>query len=916
MGAVLTLPGAGRAQTPDQFESPQIHPAEVSADGLRLLVVNTPDARLVVYSLRDPARPVLLREIPTAPEPVTVRLRTATEAWVACHLADAIQVVDIESGELLATVEVGDEPSDIAFAGGHAFVSLATRNEVAVLDAATRARVTSIPIGGAEPRWMTRSADGTRVFVAAHKSGNRTTVVPARLAPPQPAPTNPALPAPPRVGLIVDAADPAWRSAHGVDLPDHDVFELDPATLTVRRRFAGVGTTLFGMAERPGAATLWVANTDARNLVRFEPNLRGHVVDNRVTRIEVGDDQTGGGTLAFDLNPGIEYRAFPSVPALSTALAQPTDLVWSPDGQRLYVAAFGTDRIGVLDPDGNVIRRIEIGLTTGAAIAPRQKRGPRGLALHPAGRWLYVVNRLSNTVGVVDTVGMELASELAMTDPTPPALKEARGFLYDAKLSGNGTASCASCHVDGGFDGLAWDLGDPSGQLRTVSTSMNRTVAVHPMKGPMTTQTLRAMEQGGAMHWRGEMGGFTAFAASFDTLLGGRSPSTTDMVAFERFVHAMKLPPNPNQNRDRSYPTSPAGGSAADGERVFHTLIGGVYQRTVSCSSCHTQSNGTSAFAIDPLVTQLPQPFRAAALGTVYRRLGLHPNTQGVRTSGFGLRFDGTHVDVHGHLSEPVFAVLNNAQRAALQAFVVAFDTGTAPAVGLTVALDASNHAVVRTVQVRDLLLRRAAALDCDVIGRGIIDGRPAGLVWDLGTSTFLRDRTGEPPLTVGELDELIASGRARITLAGVAPGAGPTLALDRDRDGRPDGDALTLQSYGSASGPAPVAARLRANSAPTLGNRDFALVAEHVPPGGGGFALVAVNRTVMNVYGIDIWADPGSSVAFQMPVDARGTATLAMPLPAGHSELVGLRLHTQAVFPVPGSGAVATQGLTIELHD
>ena len=66
--------------------------------------------------------------------------------------------------------------------------------------------------------------------------------------------------------------------------------------------------------------------------------------------------------------------------------------------------------------------------------------------------------------------------------------------------SGNGTISCASCHVDADVDGLAWDFGNPGGDLDTVF-GMNLTAwdmalqprTVHPMKGPMLTQTLRAL---------------------------------------------------------------------------------------------------------------------------------------------------------------------------------------------------------------------------------------------------------------------------------------------------------------------------------------------------------------------------------------------------------------------------------------
>jgi hypothetical protein len=38
----------------------------------------------------------------------------------------------------------------------------------------------------------------------------------------------------------------------------------------------GVGTNLLGLAQRPGAGELWVSNTEALNLVRFEPELNGN----------------------------------------------------------------------------------------------------------------------------------------------------------------------------------------------------------------------------------------------------------------------------------------------------------------------------------------------------------------------------------------------------------------------------------------------------------------------------------------------------------------------------------------------------------------------------------------------------------------------------------------------------------------
>jgi DNA-binding beta-propeller fold protein YncE len=158
---------------------------------------------------------------------------------------------------------------------------------------------------------------------------------------------------------------------------DHDVAEIDVATLTVGRYFMGVGTINLGLAVRPSTGDLFVANTDARNVVRFEPNVRGHIVDNRVTRVTLSD----GVVTPFDLNPTVDYRVLPNPAARAIALSQPTAMVFEPGGTFLYVAAVGTDRVARLDVNGNVRERIDVSPTTGtgANADPRHKRGPHGL---------------------------------------------------------------------------------------------------------------------------------------------------------------------------------------------------------------------------------------------------------------------------------------------------------------------------------------------------------------------------------------------------------------------------------------------------------------------------------------------------------------------------------------------------------
>src|SRR2546430_13764152 len=153
------------------------------------------------------------------------------------------------------------------------------------------------------------------------------------------------------------------------------------------------------MIRRPPRSTLFpyttlfrsrllVANDEARHLVLFEPNVRGHFLNSRVSAISFG-----GGTpsiVASDLNSHINYNT----PAGSDAeraisLALPADIVRAADGA-LYVAATSSAKVGVLNSQGAVQSRITVG------------QGPTALALNGSRNLLYVLNRFDETISIVD----------------------------------------------------------------------------------------------------------------------------------------------------------------------------------------------------------------------------------------------------------------------------------------------------------------------------------------------------------------------------------------------------------------------------------------------------------------------------------------------------------------------------------
>src|SRR5215467_8746665 len=133
------------------FESKQTSPVRLSPDGTRLFAVNTPDARLSVFDVSQPSNPRLIAEIPVGVEPVSVNPRNNDEAWVVNEVSDSISVVSVSNRLVMDTIYVKDEPADVVFAGGKAFVSAGRKNMVAVFDVNTHSLVTNITVFGEDP---------------------------------------------------------------------------------------------------------------------------------------------------------------------------------------------------------------------------------------------------------------------------------------------------------------------------------------------------------------------------------------------------------------------------------------------------------------------------------------------------------------------------------------------------------------------------------------------------------------------------------------------------------------------------------------------------------------------------------------------------------------------------------------------
>lgn len=489
------------------FASPQFRPIVLSERGDRLYVANTTSNSISV--IRTVSRR-LEAEIPVCLEPVSLALRPGDrELWVACHLSDAVAVIDTDRRSpsylrVTATVQDFDErwatrfdePVGIAFADANkAYVALSSRNEIAVVDLEEgdwRVRPERIRITAQEPRAI-QVRDG-RLYVAAFESGNQTelSVCPEADGSEQcsaaffelagaSSPNDPDL-----VRHVV--VDP--------DVPDRDVFVFDTRDESPVDVISGVGTLLYGLSV-DGAGRVWVPHTEARNAVNGLAGQPLAALDNRAYLNRIARLDCSGERCRFDpVRDLIELEPSPPArPAEGWQLATPYAVALSTDGSTLLGIAAASSRLFSLDAEtGALLDVIDVGaIPRGLALRSRRRSG----APHTA----YVLDTLDNTVTVVDVRNPEALRRRATIpvgqDPTPEEIRLGRIAFNDAGASSSGTFACASCHPDGEGDKLLWRIGGAC------------TEELDPACGdlePRVSQAIRGLRHSVPLHWDGSLG--------------------------------------------------------------------------------------------------------------------------------------------------------------------------------------------------------------------------------------------------------------------------------------------------------------------------------------------------------------------------------------------------------------------------
>ena len=379
------------------------------------IYVANPDNGTVTRLFHDNSK---VWEVAVGHDPRTLAEAPNGEIWVANEGSGDLAVLS-PLGSIVRRIELGygSAPYGVVFApdGRAAYVTLGAGR---LLKLDTRGTVVGELELGARPRGIAVSGDSTRILVTRFVS--------------------------------------AFAESGAVG----EVYEVDAASFTVARTIElgfnpgpdsefgsrGVPNYLSQVRIAPDGATAWVPS-------KQDNIARGRYRDGQDLDFE---SQTRAIVSQIDLATGAEAPDR-RIDFNDRDLAQA--LAFTPAGDALVVALEGSNLIELWDANKRtLLSGVEVG------------RAPMGLAFKPDGRRLYVHNFLDRSVTVLNTAplldGTSNQPTVVATVSTvaqealAPAVLRGKRIFYDAsdsRMNLDGYISCASCHLDGGSDGMVWD---------------------------------------------------------------------------------------------------------------------------------------------------------------------------------------------------------------------------------------------------------------------------------------------------------------------------------------------------------------------------------------------------------------------------------------------------------------------------
>ncbi len=396
--------------------------------------------------------------------------------YVACENSNEVLVVDTSQRKVTRSIKVGSEPFGLALNPSESRLYVGNRrdNSVSEIDATASKVLRTVAVPG-DPHQLRTDASGKYLYVANMTANDVSLIDTATFEPVK----------------TVDAGvypfgmslDPDGRYLYvSNQLSNFVRFRTPPVLeLTVidtQKQLVAGRTNLFstvigqGVVISPDNRFVVVALELPKNLLPETQVYQGWMVTHGFAVIETGPR----GKAAYFLldEPNLYF-------------ADPYGVAFSPDGKYLYLSSSGVDVVSVVDfdklkallkvSDGKIgisddtirIYARHLALSSEYVVA-RIPTGsnPKDIAMSRDGRWLYVANRLSDTVQVVDARDWKTAGQIDLGGPgVETELRRGEKLFNYSTISFQKQLSCNTCHPEYHVDGLLYDIvgpGDPMGQ--------------------------------------------------------------------------------------------------------------------------------------------------------------------------------------------------------------------------------------------------------------------------------------------------------------------------------------------------------------------------------------------------------------------------------------------------------------------
>ena len=500
--------------------------------------------------------------------------------YVVCEGSDEVRVVDAQSGNVQNTIAVGHVPRGIAQSpdGRQLYVTNAWSDNVSVIDTAALKVVDTLP-AGFEPAGVVVDRSGTTLYVANRISGDvsvidlKTGQETKRLLAGRGASYLALSPDGKQIFCTHIYPNPGVHRTP----PKSEITVIDTARQIVVERkplhnVAGVFHVAMSADGKLGVA----AQLRPKNLIPLAHVEHGWAFGDSLTLF--GPDV--GEPVQIPIDELDHYYALPWGVAIA------------PDKSRIFLTTAGAESVTVIDvahllkavrtrrrPFVNdlsasadyVLARIPVG------------HNPRGVALSPDGKRLYIANRLDDNIAVIDTTSAKVTSTIDLGGPkTIDALRRGERLFYTADFAFQGGFGCANCHIDATIDGLQWDL-EPDGFGVDIvdNRSLEDLAGTEPFK------------------WNGSNPDMPTECGPRTEKFFYRSQSFTPQELTDLVTFVYSLPYRPNRYRNSNGDLTPA---QERGKAIFERTKaknGAPIPEANQCGYCHSGPKYTSQRQVD-----------------------------------------------------------------------------------------------------------------------------------------------------------------------------------------------------------------------------------------------------------------------------------------------------------------------------